>query len=131
MSVVEWGGDWEVREADVPSPSARRTGREDPRERQQTLHRIYGRKTSMRSDFEKGELTVTVAGDSVPWSEIKYEAAAFRKKMHLSTLVLLLDPDVYPDLCNELSAKGFERDILHEEPRQREFAIVKHYRVKP
>jgi hypothetical protein len=125
MSVFNYGDDFCVPDEVIPACGARRT--DDPRERQQTLPRIYGQRMSVRS--EKGELIVT-CGLTVNWTDIKRAAADHRRTGVLQTLVLLLDPDIYPELSNELAAKGFERNITREASRQREIAVVKRYDKK-
>ena len=130
MNVFGYGDDFEVREADIPCPSARRKGIQDPRDPQVTIHtRHDGRKTS-----------VNVEGDAViihcyenppmPESELKYLLAGARKAGTVRSLTMLLDKDVATGQYSWLMSKGFDRDSSRETRNDPSLAFTKYYPSK-
>jgi hypothetical protein len=110
---------------EVIGSCGRRTRVLDPREPQETLHRTYGAAHRVETDYEKGELTITT-GDSLPsLSEIKYEAASFRKVAPLVRIVMFLDPEIFREQVNELAHLKFGRDERREDATQRAFVCVR------
>lgn len=129
--IFNYGDDFIVNDELIPAcGTPRPIAQVDPREPQITLHRTYGKKTTTRSDFEKGEL-IFHCGDRAPsLSEIKYAAAEHRKSGVLNRIILLIEPDLYPELYAWCIVNKFERDITHEVARQREIALVRYCKVK-
>ena len=126
MSHYEWGGDWEVREADIPCPSARRNVHVlDMREPQQVLRRVC-RKSETKEDFDKGELVFLIYDNQLPTlGELKSAAASFRKLGVLNKILIYLSPELYREHLAELEHLGFYRDERRESCTQREFVVVK------
>jgi hypothetical protein len=125
VSHYEFGGNWSVPDELIPAFGARRTGVLDPREPQETLYRAHGKRTAWKTDYDKGELTIT-AGSTIPsLSEIKFEAAAFRKVAPLVRIVMFLDPEIFREQVRELAHLHFERDERREDARQRAFVVVR------
>jgi hypothetical protein len=126
VRVFNWGDDlaYALDEL-IPACPTLRTGIQDPREPQTLLRRVYGRRTSWKTDYEKGEMTVQ-CGDSIPSiAEMKVEAAAFRKCAPLQRIVLMLDPDLFREHVNELSHLKFVRDERREDGHSRAFVVVR------
>lgn len=132
MNVFTYGDDFEVREADIPNPSARRTGTYDPRPPQMTLHRTYGQRMSLRNDFEANEIVIHAFDHTVTLSELKYAAAEFRKlDPQLERIVIFLSPENYRENFDAVRHLKFERTIAREDAANRDFCVVRQCKVKP